>query len=230
MFKYNFSEYSQHYVHTSIFKADALVLSQVDENVDVLEVGCASGYMSKYMKEVLHCQVTWVEYSQEAWENAKKYQRNTYIWNLDTEDFLLSISWKFDVIIFPAVLEHLRYPQKVLDTLLSHLKPGGKVIISLPNIAHFSMRIRLFFGMFNYTKYGIMDDTHLRFYTYKTMKELVESQGLNIIKFYASFPFPWGNILEKIPIINKIIYFLVNRLFFRLLGEEIIFVCKKEKW
>lgn len=228
MFKYNFKEYTKMYVKKSLFKADALILKQIDLNKKVLEVWCASWYMSKYISEELNCIVTWVEYSNEAWEKASKYQKNTYIGDLDNEDFLNTIEGDYDIIIFPAVLEHLKNSEYVLQTLLKLLKKDWKAIVSLPNIAHFSTRFWLLFWNFNYRDYGIMDNTHLKFFTYKTIKDLLKSSWLRIEKFYVSFPFPWANILQKIPLLNKIIYFFVNKIFFRMFWEELIFICKKK--
>ena len=229
MFKYNFREYSEEYVKRSIFKADALILKQIDSNKRVLEVWCASWYMSKYMKEELNCTITWVEYSKEAWDKAKKYQEKIYILDLDKDEFLNSVKWNYDIIIFPAVLEHLKNPEKVLKKILQLLNEGWKIIISLPNIAHYTIRFNLFFWRFDYKTYWIMDNTHLKFYTYKSIKELIKDTWLKIERFHASFPFPLANFLEKIPILNQIIYFIINKILFRIFWEELIFTCRK-KW
>lgn len=228
MFKYNFKFYTKDYIEKNIFSADALILKNIHKNKDILEVWCASWYMSKYMKEELNCKISWVEYSEEAWKKASIFQEKTYIWDLDNENFLNSIEWKFDIIIFPAVLEHLKFPEKVLKKLVNQLNDWWKIIVSLPNIAHYSIRFWLLFWNFNYTNYWILDNTHLRFFTYKSCTELIIKNSLKIDTFFCSFPFPWAWVLAKIPILNNIIYFVINNILFRFFGEELIFICSKK--
>lgn len=231
MFKYNFKVYDAHYVRNNIFSADALILKNVPLNARVLEVWCARGHMSKYMKEDLWCEVIGVDFSEEAAQEANHFQSKTYIGDLDDENFLKTIQWTFDCILFPAVLEHLKYPERVLSSLLQRLKPWWIVIISLPNIAHYTTRFSLLFWNFNYSSYGILDNTHLRFFTYHTAKKLIQQKQngtLRVTSFMCSFPFPGAGILVKIPIIKDIIYFLINKVFFRLFWEELIFICTKQ--
>jgi 2-polyprenyl-3-methyl-5-hydroxy-6-metoxy-1,4-benzoquinol methylase len=81
----------------------------------------------------------------------------------------------FDVILFSHVLEHLIDPTETIRKLLSYLKPNGKIIIALPNIAHWRERWKLSLGKFEYTDSGVMDKTHLHFYTFYTApKYLIE--------------------------------------------------------
>lgn len=231
MFKYNFKAYDVEYVRNNIFSADALILQHIPLNAKVLEVWCARGHMSKYMKEKLWCEVSGIEFSKEAAEDATHFQVKTYVGDLDDEKFLMTIHWTFDCILFPAVLEHLKSPENVLSSLLHYLKPGWRLIISLPNIAHYTVRFSLLFGNFNYADYGILDNTHLRFFTYKTAKKLIQQKKnwrLKITSFLCSFPFPGAWILVKIPLIKNIIYFLVNKIFFRFFWEELIFICTKQ--
>jgi SAM-dependent methyltransferase len=83
----------------------------------------------------------------------------------------------YDVVLAAAVLEHLKHPQTLLCNLRALLNPGGLLIVSLPNIAHWRVRLRLLRGRFDYEDYGIMDRTHLHFYTLSTGRALIESQG-----------------------------------------------------
>lgn len=75
------------------------------------------------------------------------------------------------------MLEHLKYPERLLWEAKALLKSGARIIVSLPNIAHWGVRLRLLFGRFEYSDYGIMDRTHLHFYTVKTGRALLEEQG-----------------------------------------------------
>lgn len=79
---------------------------------------------------------------------------------------------KFDIILLLDVLEHTSEPAELLKAALSLLNPGGLLLISVPNIAHWSVRGMLLFGIFDYQERGILDKTHLRFFTRKSLKQL----------------------------------------------------------
>lgn len=84
----------------------------------------------------------------------------------------------YDFILFGDVLEHLVHPSTVLANISRRLKPGGRVLVSLPNIAFVGNRLSHLLGRWDYSDYGILDRTHLRFFTKQTMIQLVEGVGL----------------------------------------------------
>lgn len=88
---------------------------------------------------------------------------------------------RFDLILFGDVLEHTRDPQAVLERFLPFLEDGGHVIVSLPNVAAWPVRLSLLAGKFEYQQSGILDETHLRFFTLATALKLVESAGLEVL-------------------------------------------------
>jgi 2-polyprenyl-3-methyl-5-hydroxy-6-metoxy-1,4-benzoquinol methylase len=79
------------------------------------------------------------------------------------------------------VLEHLRHPEQILNDCRPFLKPNGHLIVSVPNIANISVRLMLLFGMFHYTERGILDKTHVRFFTRKTARQFLETNGYRIV-------------------------------------------------
>ena len=87
---------------------------------------------------------------------------------------------RFDTIIFADVLEHLPWPVPVLQSYLELLQPDGTVLISLPNIGLWSARLAHLFGRFDYQETGIMDRTHLRFFTRRAALELIDEAGLEV--------------------------------------------------
>jgi 2-polyprenyl-3-methyl-5-hydroxy-6-metoxy-1,4-benzoquinol methylase len=95
------------------------------------------------------------------------------------------IDRKFDVIVLADVLEHLLSPLDVLSWVNGLLAPGGRVILSLPNIANWLIRLRLLVGRFDYEETGILDRTHLHFYTYSSARRMVADAGLNVISCRA---------------------------------------------
>lgn len=84
----------------------------------------------------------------------------------------------FDVILFACVLEHTPDPLSVLRFYRRFLKPNGRIVVSLPNIACWDRRLALLFGRFDYANSGIMDRTHLRFFTFRTARALLQEAGL----------------------------------------------------
>jgi 2-polyprenyl-3-methyl-5-hydroxy-6-metoxy-1,4-benzoquinol methylase len=89
-------------------------------------------------------------------------------------------------VVFADVLEHLPDPVRVLRNVHSLLNPGARVVISVPNVAHLSVRAQLFFGRFQYSTRGILDRTHLRFFTRRTALELLTESGFTIQHTTAS--------------------------------------------
>jgi 2-polyprenyl-3-methyl-5-hydroxy-6-metoxy-1,4-benzoquinol methylase len=86
----------------------------------------------------------------------------------------------FDIILFADVLEHTPDPLSVLIFYLRFLRPGGRIVVSLPNVACWDRRLALLFGHFDYADSGIMDRTHLRFFTFSTAQALLREAGLAI--------------------------------------------------
>jgi len=110
------------------------------------------------------------------------------------ENFLASspVESSYDSILLSDVLEHLVDPLYVLHGLARHLTPGGKVVVSVPNVAHWSVRKDLLMGRWEYTDEGILDRTHLRFLTLATAAELMRAGGYRIESEYFPLSAPRG--------------------------------------
>src|SRR5262249_39702773 len=89
---------------------------------------------------------------------------------------------EFDKILLMDVLEHLPHPERVLEACRELLTPQGTVLVSVPNVANITVRLALLFGRFNYTERGILDRTHLRFYTRRTARRFLESCGFRVVR------------------------------------------------
>ncbi|MBZ0292108.1 MAG: class I SAM-dependent methyltransferase [Anaerolineae bacterium] len=168
--------------------AHSILMRLIPEGSHVLELGCASGYLSGYMEQVLGCRVTGLEYDPVASAIAATRCSEVHTVDLDTSDALspAQASAPYDVLLAAAVLEHLKYPQRILQEARQLLRPGGLVVVSLPNIAHWKIRLRLLQGHFDYEDYGIMDRTHVTLYTYRTGRALIESQGYRVEKIHIA--------------------------------------------
>ena len=104
----------------------------------------------------------------------------------DLDKPLPRLDTEFDVAVCGDVLEHLQAPLMVLKDIKQQLKPTSLVVISVPNIAHLWMRWQLATGRFNYMDRGILDRTHLRFFTLKSFRQLLKDAGLTILELTAT--------------------------------------------
>ncbi len=162
--------------------AHSLLMRLIPRNSRVLELGCASGYLSGYMEQRLGCTVTGLEFDPAAVRIAATRMTQAQVVDLDQADALAvaASNAPYDGLLAAAILEHLKYPEAILQQAKALLKPGAWVIVSLPNIAHWSIRLKLLRGRFDYTDYGIMDRTHVHFYTVDTGRRLLEDQGFRV--------------------------------------------------
>lgn len=148
-------------------------------SLKILEVGCSSGYLGAALKEAGH-HVFGVEPSHEAAQAAANVLDNVFEGTV--QDFFLQFSeLKFDVVIYGDVLEHLANPKDILDLTREQLTSTGVVIASVPNVAHICIRAMLLEGRWDYAELGIMDRTHLRFFTKKTLIDLFSNSAYKIV-------------------------------------------------
>lgn len=152
------------------------------KDLDVLDVGCGFATTSRSIADRGN-RVTGIESSAEAVTVARS--RVSDVIHADLQD-LPEVKRalgerRFDVIIFADVLEHLAWPIGVLRGYLDLLKEGGSVIISLPNVGLWSVRLNLLLGRFRYEETGVLDRTHLRFFTRRSAREMIEQAGLKVV-------------------------------------------------
>ncbi|WP_346290830.1 class I SAM-dependent methyltransferase [Sphaerothrix gracilis] len=159
--------------NNSLFK----MLTFVGKNKQVVDFGCASGYFANLLQKE-DCEVVGVEINPEAAEIAKQYCKRVIVADLDYENIENILgNERFDVATFGDVLEHLKDPWSLLSTVRNILKPDGFVVASIPNVAHGAVRLALLEGKFDYEKFGLLDNTHLRFFTRKSIHHLFEATG-----------------------------------------------------
>jgi len=149
---------------------------------NVLEVGCGLGLTGEMIKNELGCQVFGIDVSDDAIEHAR--EKNCYTAlacvNIEEDDSPFD-SQAFDCILYPDVLEHLVDPWSLLAKHTTLLNPGGTIIASIPNVRHFSALFPLLFrGKWQYQEMGILDSSHLRFFTRHSIIELFEKSNLEI--------------------------------------------------
>lgn len=155
---------------------------KVEEQSIVLELGPSNGNLAKHLLNEKRCIIDIIEIDEEAGGQAKIFSRNSCIggeegdleksiWEKKLED------QRYDYIIILDVLEHLKNPLEVLRRLRHFLKEEGRILVSIPNLAHNSVIIGLLNNHFRYTDVGLLDCTHLKFFTYESVIEMVYSSG-----------------------------------------------------
>lgn len=151
-----------------------------DGTGSVLEVGCGDGATLAELKKIGKAQRTaGIEYEPAAAARAARVVDQVLPGDAQTMDLPFRPN-QFDAILFPDVLEHLSDPWSTLKRFRRFLKPQGRLIVSVPNVRHFSVLRDLLRGGWTYSDAGIMDRTHLRFFTRKTIIEAINGAGYSI--------------------------------------------------
>jgi 2-polyprenyl-3-methyl-5-hydroxy-6-metoxy-1,4-benzoquinol methylase len=196
--------YSSHY---QILK----LLEGRKDAANILDVGTAGGYLGRILKARNH-RVTGIECDPVVAEAAKPYYDAFQV--ADIEKFEFPYRAEFDYILFADVLEHLRNPADVLRKCIPALKPSGEIVISLPNVANFTVRLGLLLGQFNYTERGILDKTHLRFFTLRSVMQMMREVSCEILEIVATpvpvqivLPFTESRLFAPL---HEILYFVTR--------------------
>lgn len=153
-----------------------------DNAETVLDVGCGQGSFAGHIKDQFNTETWGIEYMAAEAKVAEKVLDKVFTG--PCEDFIDDLPDEFfDVIYFNDVLEHLADPYSVLEKMKVKLTSNGRIISSIPNIRnHNSLRMFLFGKDWKYEESGVMDHTHLRFFTRKSIRRMYEKLGFKIIK------------------------------------------------
>ncbi|MBE9571653.1 MAG: glycosyltransferase [Proteobacteria bacterium] len=154
------------------------ILKLVGKGKYVLEIGCATGYMTRYLKEELGCRVFCVEIDPESAQKARPYCEELLIEDIERLDIGGALKdRRFDVVILADVVEHLKDPRSILEKLRHFLGDTGYILLSIPNGAHGSMALELLDGKWEYRSEGLLDRTHLHFFDKDSLSALLDETG-----------------------------------------------------
>jgi 2-polyprenyl-3-methyl-5-hydroxy-6-metoxy-1,4-benzoquinol methylase len=229
-----FPEFQEYFVHYPIKHSKSsshyYARQMVGRNQDVLDIGAGEGFFAAELAANGN-KVSGVD-------NRLKPAETSLFERYFTADLEGGIGGvlgqldgkRFDRVLLLDVLEHLRRPEQILRQTHEVLKREGLLIVSLPNIANIYVRLTLLFGRFDYSERGLLDKTHVRFFTRKTARRLLESNGYKILEeaetvIPLELVFGWSpnNVVMKA--LNRLLAF-ATWLFPGLFGYQLMFVAQ----
>lgn len=156
-------------------------LQTLNPDITILDFGAGSGIIGEKLKAKGFSNLSAIDIDPEAKQELKKHYQ--YVAN-DLNELQYQ---QYDCILLLDILEHLHNPFTFLQEIANKLNTSGLLLISVPNIAHWSIRLSLFFGFFEYTNRGILDKTHYHFFTKKRALQLADyAPGLQIKNYSVS--------------------------------------------
>ena len=181
-----FPEFREYFVHYPIkhskFSSHFYARNMTGTNQDVLDIGAGEGFFAAELAKAGN-RVSGVDNRAKPRESSPFEQYFTADLEEGIQPVIQQLNNKrFDRVLLLDVLEHLRNPDRILDECREVLKREGLLIVSLPNIANIVVRLMLLFGRFDYTERGLLDKTHLRFFTRKTARRMLEAAGYTIVE------------------------------------------------
>ncbi|GIV83543.1 MAG: hypothetical protein KatS3mg052_0550 [Candidatus Roseilinea sp.] len=160
-----------------------IIAGWVESGSRTLEVGPGDGVISRWLAQHKQCTTFGVEVVPAAAINSQSAFTRLWIGSIEDPAIVTELQQAapFDAIIFADVLEHLVDPWAVLRDMRQLLADGGRVLLSVPNIAHWTARLNLLRGRFDYTDGYLMDRTHLRWFTRRSAKQMALNCGYRIV-------------------------------------------------
>ncbi len=150
----------------------------------VVEIGCSSGALARAYKAInSNCDYLGIEIDPDYAELSRKTCSLVICGNIEhLDDEQFQQLFPSDCWIFGDVLEHLYDPWAVLRRIREKLQDGSQIIACIPNAQHWSVQARLNCGLFRYEDMGLLDRTHIRWFTRITILELFQSTGFKIVE------------------------------------------------
>lgn len=180
----------------------SFALAMIGSGHRVLEVGCAVGHVTRALVAAGN-QVVGVEIDPVAAAEAESIAERVHVADLDRVRLVEIESGTFDVVLLGDVLEHLRDPLRTLTDAVSLLAPAGRVVISVPNVAHIDVRLMLLEGRWDYQGTGLLDATHLRWFTKASLRRLLHDAGLAAVRLDRVRIGRYGSDIDLDPTIRR---------------------------
>lgn len=202
------------------YSSHSIILSWLGPGRDrrLLDVGTAQGDLTRLLSQ-RGFTVTGIERDAQFADHSR--QTCAELLELDLDRAMPEFREPFDVIVYGDVLEHLKDPLRVFTGLNKYLAPEGELVVSVPNIAHIAIRLMFLFGYFEYMDRGILDRTHLRFFTLRSFGRFLDQGGMRVEELVATpvplsllVPPEWrGRVFQTVNYLNALTARLSKRLF-----------------
>ena len=184
------------------FQVHQLVYDLIEKNTKILDLGCATGYFGRKLAKK-NVEIYGADVDAGAINQARKYYKKVIQSDLNKLAIGSLPKQYFDYVLLLDVIEHLTNSKQLFKKIFKLINSNGKLIISTPNILHISVRYKFAFGKFQYEKHGILDETHVHFYTIASLVSLIREMGYKIVNIIPSadlgqVPF-LGRFLRRIP-------------------------------
>lgn len=181
-----FPEFEEYFIHYPVKESKRSSHAYAEELVgtghDVLDIGCGEGILAATLRQNGN-RVTGADILPHAANESVLEQYFSVDLNEGIEPMIEALDGKtFDRVLLLDIVEHLVRPEPLLNQIKRVLKPQGRLILSVPNIANVTIRLSLLFGRFDYTERGILDKTHVRFFTRKTSRRMLRENGYRIVE------------------------------------------------
>jgi 2-polyprenyl-3-methyl-5-hydroxy-6-metoxy-1,4-benzoquinol methylase len=193
-------------IEVNPFSIDSVSTGMISPGSKILDIGCATGYIAEYLHNYKNCSVVGIEINPEQAQLAKKVCLEVFVGSIEDFEIQNQIDQYvkdrdlFDVVYMSEVIEHLFDPWKILTLIPRWLAENGCLIITTCNVAHWLMRKELLKGRWIYQEYGLLDKTHLRFFTYQTFRQMlldnqyqIIDEGYSMKDIYIPLNFPFCN-------------------------------------
>jgi 2-polyprenyl-3-methyl-5-hydroxy-6-metoxy-1,4-benzoquinol methylase len=187
------------------------MISTFEGDPQVLDIGAGNGLLARLLaRKSQRGIIDGIESNPYAADIASPHYRDFYRGH--AREFLEVIEKnRYDFIVLADVIEHMEDPFRFLKELRSHVSGSTRVLISTPNVAFGSVRIGLMNGEFRYVDSGLLERTHLRFFTYETLRELVRECGFHDLETLFLLRGYWETEIEISPSLKNLLYLLSIR-------------------
>lgn len=174
-----------------------MTFKMIPPKAKVIDIGCSAGTFGAELIKQKGCVVDGIEIDDSDIEKARKKLRKVYKINVETDK--LAVNEKYDVAFMGDVIEHLARPVDALKKIRQLFKPEGRLVFSMPNITHMSVRLMLLKGEIQYGKTGLLDETHMHFYNSEEIYRILNAAGYKIEKLqFVSRDIPTSVLEEEL--------------------------------
>lgn len=159
------------------------------KQIRILDIGCGRGLLGSMLKKDFQAQVHGVDISVEAIKAAQKNLDGAWQMDLEADEWPAEVvNTKYDALIISEVLEHLFYPESLLEKIKQIIVSKTEIIITVPNLLFWKNRLKIFFGYFEYENEGFMDRGHIHFFSWVGLRKMIKGVGYSIVGTRHYFP------------------------------------------